>query len=140
MRALVTALLLGLVASRVDWSAAVDRLAAGSWAWFAAAVAALFASQLIAAVRWRLLLEGAGLDRPLPTVVRAYLIGVFVNNFLPTAFGGDFVRAWLIARQGSPLVRALLSVVVDRFLAAGALLRSPGSRCPSTPVLCRTRS
>lgn len=121
-RALVTAALLGLVASRVDWEAAADRLAEGSWAWFAAAVAVLFASQLIAALRWRLLLDGANLHRPLPAVVRAYLVGVFANNFLPTSVGGDFTRAWMMGRSGSPLVRALLSVFVDRFLALWCLV------------------
>jgi len=117
IRLLVTAVLLGLVAWKVDWATAADRIAEGSWAWFAAAVGTLFAAQVIAAVRWRVLLSGAGLDRPQLMVIRAYLIGVFANNFLPTAFGGDFARAWLIARPGPPLVRALLSVAVDRVIA-----------------------
>jgi uncharacterized protein (TIRG00374 family) len=106
----------------VDWSAAADRLAEGSWGWFVAAVLVLFVSQLIAAVRWRLLLSGADLERPLPLVIRAYLVGVFANNFLPTSVGGDFTRAWLLARSGSPLVRALLSVFVDRFMAFWCLV------------------
>jgi glycosyltransferase 2 family protein len=121
-RALVTGALLALVASRVDWSAAADRLAEGSWAWFGAAVAVLFASQAIAALRWRLLLDGAELERPVFAVLRAYLVGVFANNFLPTSVGGDFTRAWLVARGGPPLVRALLSVVVDRFMALWCLV------------------
>lgn len=121
-RLLVTALLLGLVASLVDWSAAADQLDEGSWGWFAAAVGVLLASQVTAGVRWRLLLHGAGLDRPLPATVRAYLVGAFANNFLPTSFGGDFARAWLLAKPGPPLVRALLSVVVDRFLAFWCLI------------------
>lgn len=133
VRALVTALLLALVASLVDWDAAADRLAEGSWAWFAAAVAALLASQLIAAVRWRLLLDGAGLERPALAVIRAYLIGTFVNNFLPTAFGGDFTRAWIVARRGAPLVRALLSVVVDRFLAFWCLVALAWIVLPTDP-------
>jgi uncharacterized protein (TIRG00374 family) len=134
IRALVTAVLLGLVASRVDWPAAAKRLAEGSWAWFAAAVGLLFASQLIAAVRWRLLLVGAGLNRPLLAVVRAYLIGAFANNFLPTAFGGDFARAWLLARPGPPLVRALLSVVVDRFVAFWCLVALAWLALPANPA------
>jgi uncharacterized protein (TIRG00374 family) len=132
-RALVTVLLLALVASRVDWSTAAKRLADGSWAWFAAAVGVLFVSQLIAAVRWRLLLKGADLDRPLLMVVRAYLIGVFANNFLPTAFGGDFARAWLLARPGPPLVRALLSVLVDRFVAFWCLVALAWLALPTNP-------
>ncbi len=132
-RALVTVVLLALVASRVDWSTAAKQLADGSWAWFAAAVGVLFASQLIAAVRWRLLLKGADLDRPLLMVVRAYLIGVFANNFLPTAFGGDFARAWLLARPGPPLVRALLSVLVDRFVAFWCLVALAWVALPANP-------
>jgi glycosyltransferase 2 family protein len=123
VRALVTVSLLALVFSQVDWSAAAERLSDGSWWGFAAAVAALFASQLIAGWRWHFLLHGAGLERSAPTAIRAYLIGVFVNNFLPTAFGGDFARAWLVAgEKGPPLVRALLSVFVDRFLAFWCLV------------------
>jgi glycosyltransferase 2 family protein len=133
VRGLVTALLLALVATQVDWGAAADRLAEGSWAWFAAAVATLFASQLIAAVRWRLLLSGAGLGMPLSRVVRAYLIGTFLNGFLPTAFGGDAARAWIVARRGPPLVRALLSVVVDRFLAFWCLVALAWIVLPTDP-------
>jgi uncharacterized membrane protein YbhN (UPF0104 family) len=121
-RLLVTILLLGVIATLVDWSAAADHLDEGSWVLFAAAVAMLFVSQLIAGVRWRLLLRGAGLERPLPTTIRAYLVGTFANNFLPTSFGGDFARAWLLAKPGPPLVRALLSVVVDRFMAFWCLV------------------
>ena len=134
VRALITAALLGVVASSVDWSAASERLTEGSWGLFACAVLVLFASQLIAAWRWRLLLAGAALSRPLPTVVRAYLIGVFVNNFLPTAFGGDLARAWLVARPGPPLVRALLSVVVDRFLAFWCLVALAWIVLPTDPA------
>jgi uncharacterized protein (TIRG00374 family) len=132
-RVVVTAVLLGLVATRVDWTTAADRLAEGSWALFAGAVGVLFVSQLIAALRWHLLLNGAGLNRPLLVVVRAYLIGVFANSFMPTAFGGDFARAWLLARPGPPLVRALLSVVVDRFLAFWCLIALAWLSLPADP-------
>jgi glycosyltransferase 2 family protein len=133
IRILVTVALLGLVAWKVDWTTAANRIAEGSWAWFATAVGTLFAAQVIAAVRWRVLLRGAGLDRPQLMVVRAYLIGVFANNFLPTAFGGDFARAWLLARPGPPLVRALLSVVVDRFIAFWCLVVLAWLALPTNP-------
>jgi uncharacterized protein (TIRG00374 family) len=134
VRAVVTALLLALVASQVNWSAAADRLVNGSWAWFAAAVATLFASQLLAAARWRLLLAGVGLERAPLAVIRAYLIGVFVNSFLPTAVGGDVARAWLVASRERALVRALLSVVVDRFLAFWALVALAWILLPTDPT------
>jgi uncharacterized membrane protein YbhN (UPF0104 family) len=56
--------------------------------------------------------------------LRAYVSGAFANNLLPTGFGGDAVRAWLVARSGRPLARSLTSVLVDRAtaLACGLLL------------------
>lgn len=133
VRGLVTAGLLALVATLVDWEAAADQLSEGSWGWFAGAVAVLLVSQTIAAVRWRLLLEAVRLDSPLLAVVRAFWVGLFANNFLPTSFGGDFARAWLLARSGPPLVRALLSVLVDRFIAFWCLIALAWISVPADP-------
>jgi uncharacterized membrane protein YbhN (UPF0104 family) len=49
--------------------------------------------------------------------VRGYFIGAFANNFLPTGFGGDAVRALAVARPGPVLARAATSVIVDRLTA-----------------------
>ena len=133
VRTLVTVGLLALVAAMVDWGAAADQLSEGSWSWFAGGVAVLVVSQAIAALRWRLLVEGARLDRPLLTVVRAFWVGLFANNFLPTSFGGDVTRAWLLARSGPPLVRALLSVLVDRFVAFWCLIALAWIVLPTDP-------
>ena len=122
VRAILTVFLLALIATLVDWGAAADQLEEGSWPLFLAGIGVLFCSQLVGAWRWYFLLEGAGLRRPLPAVIRAYLMGAFANSFLPTAFGGDLARALLLAKPGPPLVRALLSVVVDRFLALWCLI------------------
>jgi uncharacterized membrane protein YbhN (UPF0104 family) len=74
----------------------------------------LVASFSLAAVRWQVLLNGAGLHPRLRLSLRAYWIGLFANNLLPTGFGGDAVRAWLIAPRGAALARSLTSVLVDR--------------------------
>jgi uncharacterized protein (TIRG00374 family) len=54
--------------------------------------------------------------------VRAYWIGLFANNLLPTGFGGDAVRAWLVAPKGAELARSLTSVLVDRLTAFAVLI------------------
>jgi glycosyltransferase 2 family protein len=116
-RIVVSALLLAVVAQSIDWSVLSDRLSGAAWGWFVFATVLVSVGLLIGAVRWHALLHHAGLPaRPLETL-RAYGIGIFSNNFLPTGFGGDLVRAWLIARSGKPLARAFTSVLVDR--AAG---------------------
>jgi glycosyltransferase 2 family protein len=122
VRTLVTLVLLGVVALQVDWGTAADRLRAGEWGWFAAAVALLAAALVIGALRWHLLLEAARVPSAWLATLRAYGIGVFSNNFLPTAVGGDAARAWIVGRSGPALVRALSSVAVDRGTNIACLL------------------
>lgn len=113
-RVAISAALLALVARSVDWGAVVDRLSGASWGWFVLATAIVVAAFALGALRWQLLLNAAGLYPRLRYTLRAYWIGVFTNNVLPTGFGGDAVRAWIIAPRGAPLARALTSVAADR--------------------------
>jgi uncharacterized membrane protein YbhN (UPF0104 family) len=117
VRLAVTVALLVGVGFVIDWGAAARRIADGSPAWFAAAVAAAFAALVIGALRWGILLRASGVDAPRRAVLRAYFSGVFANNFLPSGFGGDAVRAWLISSSRSSLGRALTSVFADRATA-----------------------
>jgi hypothetical protein len=55
------------------------------------------------------------------SALRAYLIGAFTTNFLPSQAGGDVTRAWLVSRRGTR-IRAATTVVVDRVTALGCLI------------------
>ncbi len=121
LRVLVSAGLLALVASRIDFGAAGDRLSGGRWGYFAAAVAALFGSFLVGAARWTVFLQAADIESSLPRATRAYLIGTFTTNFLPTQAGGDVTRAWIASRPGTR-VRTAATVVVDRASAVVCLV------------------
>lgn len=120
-RLVVSALLLAVVARSIDWGTLADSLSGAAWGWFVLATALVCAALLVGAVRWHTLLHHADLPaRPFETL-RAYWIGIFSNNFLPTGFGGDVVRSWLVARSGKPLARAFTSVLVDRAVALVSL-------------------
>lgn len=120
LRALVSACLLAIVALQIDFGDARDRLSEGRWGLFAAATAVLFASFVVGAVRWWLFLRAARLGTTFGSAVRAYLIGTFVNTFLPSQVGGDVARAW-IAGAGGARMRATATVVVDRVTALACL-------------------
>jgi uncharacterized protein (TIRG00374 family) len=122
VRILVSVALLAVVAASIDWEAVGDGLANASWGLFAAATATYFVGFLIAAVRWTELLHVAQVGVPYRRALRAYLIGMFSNNLLPSGFGGDAVRAWVITGIGKPLARSLTSVVVDRISALACLI------------------
>jgi glycosyltransferase 2 family protein len=121
VRLAVSAALLALVASRINFGVARERIAHGSWGYFAAAAAALLASFVIAAVRWRIFLLAAGIAITTLATVRAYLIGTFANNFLPSQLGGDVARAWIAGGPHSKL-RSAATVVVDKATALFCLL------------------
>ena len=106
----------------MDWSSAGHRVANGRPVWFAVGVLLLVAAELVGAARWHVLLHGAHVGARRGQTLRAYLIGVFTNNFLPTSFGGDVTRAWIVSRSRGRLVRALTSVAFDRATAIWCLV------------------
>ena len=122
IRAIVTCVLLAAIATQVDWSSAGHRVANGRPVWFAVGVLLLVAAELVGAARWHVLLHGAHVGARRGQTLRAYLIGVFTDNFLPTSFGGDVTRAWIVSRSRGRLVRALTSVAFDRATAIWCLV------------------
>jgi glycosyltransferase 2 family protein len=120
-RLLVSAALLAVVATQIDFHAFRSRLTEGSWAWLGAAMVVLFASFVVGALRWHIFLEAAGVGSTRGDAVRAYLIGTFTTNFLPSQIGGDVTRAWVASGQGTRM-RSMTTVVLDRATALGCLI------------------
>ena len=122
VRVLVSAGLLAIVAASIDWDTVVEGLEEAKWGLFVAAVAIYFAGFVVASIRWHKLLAVGEIVTSQRETLRAYLIGMFANNLLPSGYGGDAVRAWVVAGTGKPLARSLTSVLVDRVSALLCLL------------------
>lgn len=122
VRILVSVGLLAAVAFSIDWETVAEGLADADWWLFALSVVTFFVGFAVAAARWRALLVVGEVPVGRGPAFRAYLIGMFANNLLPTGYGGDAVRAWVVAPSGKPLARSLTSVVVDRASALGCLI------------------
>jgi uncharacterized protein (TIRG00374 family) len=122
VRLAVTLTLLGLVLVEVDWREAVHQLNGDEWRWFLGAVALIDVAFVVGAIRWFRLLRGAELHMPLSLALRAYFIGMFSNNFLPTGFGGDATRAVIVGRSRSRMTAAFTSVLVDRLTSVACLI------------------
>jgi glycosyltransferase 2 family protein len=103
-------------------------------------VAGYLATHLVAASKWRLVvnLGGAGLD--VFQGVRCYFAGLFSTLFLPSIVGGDVVRAGLAFRLGRNKAGVLLGAVLDRTvdlvaltcLAGVGVFLVPGALAPGT--------
>jgi uncharacterized protein (TIRG00374 family) len=120
-RALVTVLLLGLVLTRVDFSAAWSSLANAEWEWLVAASALMAAAIVVGGARWYLLLRAASIDVSRRSAIRAFSLAYFFNTVLPTSVGGDAVRAWVVGRPTGQVVLAATSVVIDKVTALACL-------------------
>jgi len=121
IRLLVSVGLLAVVATQIDFAALRGRLTGSSWGWFAAAVVVLFASFVVGALRWHIFLAAAEVGSSRRQAVRAYLIGTFTTNFLPTQIGGDVTRAWVASERGTR-IRSGTTVVLDRGTALACLM------------------
>lgn len=86
-----------------------------------------FAAIAVCALKLYLLVRAGAPEARFLGVLRAYYIGGFFNNFLPTSIGGDVVKVHRLSRQGVPLAHATASVVVERGAGALVLIGSAGA-------------
>jgi glycosyltransferase 2 family protein len=120
LRLVVSVLLLAAVLAYAGVGKMADAIREASWGWFAAALALMALNSILGAVRWRMLLRHAHVEVTELRAVRAFAGALFLNNVLPTAVGGDAVRAWLVGREGG-LVRATTATLVDKVTALACL-------------------
>lgn len=82
---------------------------------------------LIQYFRWYLLVRALHLPFTLRNAIRLGLVGSFYNTYLPGSIGGDFVKAFFIAR-GHPDRRAaaVATVFADRFFGLFGLILFAG--------------
>lgn len=72
--------------------------------------------------RWQRIAIAVGVSIPLPKLARIVLIGTFFNQVLPSAIGGDAIRAWLLKTLNVPLTQGLSSIFLDRLFALLGML------------------
>ena len=74
------------------------------------------AAASVASVRLKLLIEAQNIPVTLKEALSLTSIGYFFNNFLPTAVGGDVVKAYYLSKKSDEKAGAYASVFVDRIL------------------------
>jgi uncharacterized protein (TIRG00374 family) len=90
--------------------------------WLLAGLAMAGVGNLLSVVRWAVFLRVLKIPLPAWEVLRLSFVGLFFNNFLVGAVGGDAVKVvWLVVK-GHNKTSALLSVLMDRMSGLGALI------------------
>jgi len=93
--------------------------------------------RLARVVRWQFILRDGGIDVSLPRLFNLNLIGNFVSNFLPSMFGGDVAKSYLLGRQIGSQSRSAASVVFDRFAGFTAMIALALVYTAINPALAR---
>lgn len=94
----------------------------GPWRFFVVFVL-FMTGQVMSAFRWRLALRQITPTPPtIMTLLRLYLIGMFVNLGLPTMIGGDVARAELTRRHLGGRGDAYATILADRVVGLVAVI------------------
>ena len=89
---------------------------------FAAVLVVFALGQVLVALRWWILTKTQAIVISFSAAVRLQFLGLFYNNFLPGAVGGDLIRAWYVTKHTEKKFEAVLSVFVDRVIGLASTL------------------
>ena len=118
----LSAALITAVLWQADLDRVADALAGISPRWFLLSLLATGFATLVMVERWRVLLVARGRRQPgFGWLCETYLIALLLGQVLPTAVGGDAVRAIDLARRTGDTAEAWSTVLVDRLVGLAAL-------------------
>ncbi len=83
--------------------------------WFIACTILFTATTFTNAYRWMILVRLLNYKLSFGKAVRMYFESAFSNNFLPTNFGGDAIRAYDLGKKDKSWLRAASTVLTERF-------------------------
>lgn len=121
IKVIVSGLLLSWLIYSFDWIALLDVFSTAEPGWLILAGFFIVISMFVSVCKWSLVLKSEGINLPWLQLWKAYWIGIFFNNFLPSSIGGDGIRILLIGRSISNMAGAASSVVIERLLATAGL-------------------
>jgi uncharacterized membrane protein YbhN (UPF0104 family) len=122
VKAVISASLLGLLIWQLGTDTLLRVMRDASWWLPVAAIVMLTLQTALSAAKWFLLLREQGVVVGYPSLLKTYLIGNFINLFMPSVVGGDAYRAVRVSRYTRGVARALPSIIVDRVTGIAALL------------------
>ena len=117
----VSIALLVYLVSKIDLAPLSGRFSSMKLAPIVVAVGLLGLQLVVVSVRWRVVVAVLSRGFSFAEIFKIVLIGVFFNQALPTALGGDVVRAWYIHLAGVRGRFAVYSVLLDRVAALAAI-------------------
>lgn len=121
-KAATTIAIIWLVLSHVDLGPVASRLTRLGPIEIAIGMLPFVVQLVLGAERWRIICGRLGVALRFGPALHFGFIGMFFNQTLPSAVGGDAMRVWLLVRDGVAWGKALNTVLCDRVLALVVLV------------------
>jgi hypothetical protein len=121
VRLAISVALIGWIWRHIDASDFARQFLAQSPSWLLAAALVVLVQIGMAALRWRQILAGLGVEVPAGTVLSVTYIASFFNCWLLGTVGGDAARAMLAPAQDQGRTAIVHSVLLDRVLALAGM-------------------
>jgi len=113
-RVILSFTLLFWLFKKIDIGKMAEVLKTADLGYIAIALFVFFFINLLLLIRWFVFIKALGLEVEFRDVVRYFFIGLFCNLFLPSAIGGDIIKALGLCRTSSQKARVVASVLLDR--------------------------
>jgi uncharacterized protein (TIRG00374 family) len=122
LRLLVSAVLLAILVTRIDFDSAFPKdRHLSTIAFFVGAVLLATVGLVLSAWRWQRVLDAFGVHAPLRALTGHYFAGQFVGNVLPSTIGGDVLRVSRSAKSIGSGETAFAAVALERLTGFLAL-------------------
>jgi uncharacterized protein (TIRG00374 family) len=121
LRAIVGVGVVALLLARADVGELVEAVKRANVTLLVLGTVCFFASLLLSALRWEAFLQALELTLHRVTLVRLYLVGTFFNAFLPTGFGGDAYKAFILGKDNASIEVPLAAAALDRLAGMAGL-------------------
>jgi len=123
LKSIVAVGLLGFLLWRMDLTELVEVFSTAKWLFVFSAALIHFGIVGISTSRWRIILANFSIKIGFISAAQLLLIGYFFNLFLPSSFGGDFVRSFYLAKQvNRGMSTSLMTTGLDRAAGMTGLL------------------
>lgn len=122
IRLAITVLLLWLVTRNVDFKQIQEGWKHDLAAALILSLFLLLFALALSALRWILVSRIVEVELDLKSASAIVMVGHFFSQLLPTSFGGDAMRGWMLWRRGASASHSVLSVLFDRIVGISALL------------------
>lgn len=120
IRVIISGLLLGLLFSQSDFGNILQLVVLLNVPLFIVCLFFMLLINIIAAYRWHIFVRAYNPGVSLVRLFSFYLVGLFFNNFLPTAVGGDVVRSYDLYKYSGYGKVAVVSVFMERLAGMSA--------------------